>query len=305
MSFPLKATFNFSQFLSAAEQCALARPEQWEWITPVDGSREAHAARTPAALAQKHRKWTTVKGNTHRPPHREVMLTLRGEAVYSINGEAYLRHPGTVILLDHHEARDLKGSAHKTGFTCLWLHLLNREHLTYYINSCDEKGRYTQPLPMRSRTGDAPRLMTEAWDHCLARNDEILGQTLLRSAIAATLLEILGNVEPVSRESHQEQVIHSIKEYIRHHLAENLSLHNLANIAGYSPFFFHRQFLRHTGQTPLQYVNAARLAKANELLARNYTVEATAAEIGFSSVSYFHQFYKKHLHRTPGRGASS
>jgi len=293
--------FNFSQYLSENEQMAIAHPGQWQWIAPFFSPLKEKRIQVPKNLYARHRRWAKVRGNRHAPVHREMMLTLRGEAVYSINDQCVLRKPGTMILLERHDTRDLKGAMHKRNFSCLWLHFYNEEYMTYYINSCDKNGRYAHQLPMQHNSGDSVRLMMHAWDQCTTTCDPLC-VTFLKSLIVSTLFEILGSTtQKNSPENQQERVVRSIQKYIQQHLGENLSLNGLANVAGYSPFFFHRIFLKHTGQTLLQFIHSERLAKAAKLLEHGLTVQATAETIGFSSVSYFHQFFKKHTRKTPGR----
>lgn len=227
------------------------------------------------------------------------MLMLHGRAIYSIDGRFYMRRPGTVVLLESYQTRDLRGAPAKRNFSCLWLHLHSRDHLTYYVNTCDHRGRHIHELSMRTKFGDAPGLITDAWNHCRQTPDDAMAALLLKSAISTTLLEILGTPESLPPETHHEQVIQSVKDYIHKHPEAELGLQSLARIAGYSPFFFHRLFHRHTGQTPAHYVSAVRLARATELLDQNQTVQAVAEAVGFASVSHFHQFFKKRLMRTP------
>lgn len=287
--------FEFSQFLSVEEQRDLGDPLRWGWISSC-GLLTERVVRHP-----KHEKWATIPGNTHAPGHREIMLMLRGEAIYSYRGKCYMRRPGTVILLDRGEVRDLKGAPEKSSFSCLWLHLYNRDCLTYYINSCDAEGCYSHALPMRVKTGEASRLISDAWDQCKVAPDDLFCRQLLRSLVVSTFLRILGEADPLRPVDHHEAVVESLKEYIAGHIAEDLSLKHLASLAGYSPFFFHRLFQQHTGKTPVQYVNAVRLAKAVDQLHQGYKVEAAAYSVGFSSVSYFNAFFKKALGVTPGK----
>lgn len=285
--------FDFSKILTEKEQQLLGDAARWRWISsfrPRVGTVVVH---------KRHAKWVQVAGNTHAPAHREIMLTLHGSAVYFYNGKCYLRQPGDVFLLDRYERRDLKGSPDKTDFSCLWLYLHNPESLTYHVSTCDKRGRYRHEIPVQTKTGDSIRHIMEAWDQCLSASAGTLCWSFLKTQVAAIMLEVLGRAPIVQPVDHHEQVIASIQEYIQAHLAENLSLHSLARIAGYSPFFFHRLFKHQTGRTLVEYVNDLRLDKALDLLKQNYTVHAVAEAVGFSSASYFNQFFKNHMRLTP------
>ena len=275
------------------EEAALSRTEEWRWIATL-GNDQPCPINHPA-----HRRWMGVKGNCHAPAYREAMLTFRGEAVHSLNDAVHLRRPGTVMLFDRGESRDLKGAPHKRGFHCLWLHFNGPESLTFNTNSCDLRGRYFQEIPPRLRAGGEVRAITEAWERCRSTPGPGLAWSLLKTRLTLLFLELLAAPLPAPRENQHAQVIASIETYIRHHLGTPLSLRTLAQIAGYSPFFFHRLFVRHTGMTPVAYINAARLEKACELLRGGYTVAAVAESIGFASLSYFNRFFRKAMRHSP------
>jgi len=227
------------------------------------------------------------------------MLMLRGSAVYFYEGRCYQRRPGDVFLLDRQEKRDLKGASYKTDFTCLWLYLHSPESLTYHVSACDVRRRYRHEIPVQTKTGESVGLIMSSWDRCRSEPGDDLCRGLLKAQVTAILLEVLGRGSMAAPADHHEQIIRSIQGYIKDHLAENLSLHSLARMAGYSPFFFHRLFKRQTGQTLVEYVNARRLDRALQLLKENYTVRAVAEAVGFSSTSYFNQFFKTRMRLTP------
>jgi len=278
------------------EEKTLRHTEAWRWIATLgdDPAASASPVDHPA-----HRRWMQVRGNCHSPAYREAMLTFRGEAVHSLGDAIHLRRPGTVMLFDRGESRDLKGAPHKRGFHCLWLHFNSPECLTFNTNSCDGRGRYFQEIPPRLRSGAEVRAVMETWDRC--RNDSRPGLfwNVLKTRITLLFLEILATPLPPPRENQHAQVIASIEAYIRAHLEAPLNLHTLAQIAGYSPFFFHRLFVRHTGMTPVAYTNAARLEKACERLREGYTVAAVAESVGFASPSYFNRFFRKAMGHSP------
>jgi AraC-like DNA-binding protein len=196
-------------------------------------------------------------------------------------------------LLDKYERRDLRGASHKKNFSCLWVQFLGRDRVTYHVSRCDKRGRYQHNPAAAIRSGESTRLISTAWDHLAAHPTDLLAGGLLRSAIITFILDLLAHTSPVAHPNAQAQIIASVVEYIHAHLGDELSLPSLSRLAGYSPFFFHRLFVRHTGQTPVSYINAARLVLAKELLLKNQTVEAVAEAVGFSSISYFNHFFKK------------
>jgi len=291
---PASTRFDFSRHLGSPVPPGLQDADRWKWIStflPTQGQQTRHP---------RHARWIRVRGNTHAPAHREVMLTLRGDAIYSLENAFYQRTPGTVILLDHHERRDLKGALWKRDFSCLWLQLHGRNRLTYYFNHCDAQGRHRHEAPVGIVSGEPVQLLNEAWDHCVNHPEDPLGRSLLRSAVTGPLLTILGRPTPASANHMQQEIIRSIIDYIETHPAEKLSLHSLARMAGYSPHHFHRLFSAYAGRTPVAFVNAVRFRRARELLQQGFTVEAVAEAVGFASTSYFSDFFKHQSGFPPG-----
>ena len=89
--------------------------------------------------------------------------------------------------------------------------------------------------------------------------------------------------------------------HIEDHLAEDLSLNDLAGIAAMSPYHFARAFKTVTGASPLQYVIGARIDRAKILLK---TTKLTASQIafrtGYADPGRFSQHFKKRVGATPG-----
>ena len=92
-----------------------------------------------------------------------------------------------------------------------------------------------------------------------------------------------------------------VLDYIDRHLAEELRLEQLAEIAAYSPFHFHRLFLAWTGETPSDFVRRRRLDAAGSKLRHqgSTTVAEIAASIGFASVEAFARAFKHQFGMTP------
>jgi AraC family transcriptional regulator len=91
-----------------------------------------------------------------------------------------------------------------------------------------------------------------------------------------------------------------VLEYIHEHLAENISLAELAAIAQMSPHHFGNQFKRSIGQSPYRYIMQQRLERAQELLKNtNRSIVDIATESGFANQSHLTTLFSKHLSITP------
>lgn len=88
--------------------------------------------------------------------------------------------------------------------------------------------------------------------------------------------------------------------YIRENLSEDITVDRLATLAGFSKYYFLREFKRVTSYTVVTYVNLARIERSKELLAQgDMTVSEIAAACGYNNLSYFSKTFRAHTGLTP------
>jgi len=91
-----------------------------------------------------------------------------------------------------------------------------------------------------------------------------------------------------------------LAEYIEEHLAEDISLPALAEIADLSPFHFARAFKQSFGLPPHRYLVSRRIEKAKSLLATpDLAVTQIGLGLGFGEASSFATAFRKHAGLTP------
>jgi AraC family transcriptional regulator len=88
--------------------------------------------------------------------------------------------------------------------------------------------------------------------------------------------------------------------YINEHLTENLSLKDISNVVGMSPFYFTSLFKQSMGMTAYQYVIYHRIERAKQLLRQQeLSIGDVSAQVGFESQSHFTNVFRKHTSKTP------
>jgi AraC-like DNA-binding protein len=93
----------------------------------------------------------------------------------------------------------------------------------------------------------------------------------------------------------------AVVQYIKEHLADNLSVEKLSTLACMSKATFFRVFKREFGLTPVEYIVRERLAEAKRLLRQPLaSVAEVCLRAGFNNLSYFQALFKKHEGLTPG-----
>lgn len=96
-----------------------------------------------------------------------------------------------------------------------------------------------------------------------------------------------------------------VREYIHAHLAENVTLDQLARVANLSPFHLLRVFQREAGLPPHAYQTQLRVARAKSLLALGLSPAQVALDTGFADQSHLTRHFKRLVGVAPGRYAAS
>lgn len=107
-------------------------------------------------------------------------------------------------------------------------------------------------------------------------------------------------VQEKSKREYQAR-INRVTDYIDCHLDEPLGLKEIAEIAHFSPYHFHRIFTFMVGETPMGYIQRLRLEKAAWKIQKEswVPIAEVAACCGFGSASFFSRSFKKQFGVSP------
>ena len=93
---------------------------------------------------------------------------------------------------------------------------------------------------------------------------------------------------------------HVVFDYLDEHFTENLTLEQLANVAGFSKFHFSRMFKQCSGYNFYDYLCYKRIKSAETLLLKpGISITEVALQSGFSNLSTFNRTFKKVKGCTP------
>ncbi|MGZ7445087.1 helix-turn-helix domain-containing protein [Paenibacillus sp. TH7-28] len=91
-----------------------------------------------------------------------------------------------------------------------------------------------------------------------------------------------------------------IMDYIKANYDQSLSLHGIAEVSGLSSEYLARFFVRHTGLTLFQYINAIRLERAfRDLMSTDRPVIQIALHHGFPNEKSFTRVFRQVFQTTP------
>lgn len=122
--------------------------------------------------------------------------------------------------------------------------------------------------------------------------------TLLRlfaAQLSATASGLLLKATP-----QEPEAIRRARHYVRDHLADRITLPEVALHAGLSPHHFSRVFKEASGLTLTDYINRSRIESARQLLLKaDARVSEIAYEVGYQSLSQFNRSFLRITGRSP------
>jgi AraC family transcriptional regulator len=125
----------------------------------------------------------------------------------------------------------------------------------------------------------------------------------LTTTLAAHLLRHYTVWKPPSQgtgQTHPASTLRHVIEYIHDNLDQPLTLAELSQVAGMSPYHFARTFKQTTGVPPHQYVLNARVERARGLLLQGkLTIAEIASQVGFFDQSHLTRSIKRLVGVTP------
>jgi AraC family transcriptional regulator len=107
--------------------------------------------------------------------------------------------------------------------------------------------------------------------------------------------------EPVRNEGLSSAQLQRVTDYVREHLAESLTLEDLAAQVSLSRYHFARRFRESTGLSPHAFVLRERVDAAKLLLTRSARpIREIAGDCGFADQSHLNRVFRQRTGATPG-----
>jgi AraC family transcriptional regulator len=210
-------------------------------------------------------------------PDKLCILPAGHQSAWVINGEIQLAH----LYISQEQ------------FALAAVHLLDREprelelRESTFLDDAQQARRFRQ-LSLLDWDEPGERLLGSSLAH------ELVSHALLSQVGRRQGVRLSGGLAPTQRRR--------LREFIDAHLAEPLSLGQLAALCALSEYHFARMFQLSFGLPPHRYVLAQRLRRGQQLLQHGHLpLGEVALTCGFASASHFSNRFRQAFGATPGQ----
>ncbi len=247
-----------------------------------------------ARAVSRHRRWMASHQHAHAYP--EVMIGLRGHAVYGFNQQIYPCGPGSAFVFDPELTHDVGYPPWTPTTTWLWIAFVEDKAMARLLDCRHGRIRVRSNIDCLVDLDHAGlwRQGTSA-----AFGAELPAELVRLHLLAALAKVVAALVEKGYRDTagdqqhrFQREKIEAICRHLRKTGGRDGDLENLAQIAGYSKFHFLRLFKEYTGHSVHNFINQARIGKVEAGLARGQSHKTMATELGFSCPAAFSRWYR-------------
>lgn len=240
----------------------------------------------------------------HYHTFHKIIFLLAGRTGYAVEGERYALQPGDFVLVGRgsiHRPEPEAGTFYERMILYISPEFLSRISTPDCdLNSCFSRAQTDFRYVYRSGLNDRLKPLLQQLEQSLSDTD--FGADLLRTAIFVQLmLEISRTAirsQSISAASGDAKIV-SILQYLNLHLAEPLSIDELAARFYISKFHMMRRFREETGYTVHSYMAEKRLLLARQLLKEGKAVTEVCEQVGYQDYSTFARAYRKMFGNSP------
>ncbi len=134
----------------------------------------------------------------------------------------------------------------------------------------------------------------------LSQPASLLEQESQMFAFLTALQERVGLTRPRPSAGEEPGAVRAAREYLDAYYYRNVSLAELVEVTGLSPYHLVRVFKRAMGLPPHAYLKARRITRAQSLLHQGCRPADVAARLGFADQPHFSRHFKKIVGVPPG-----
>lgn len=241
----------------------------------------------------------------HYHTFHKIILLLAGRADYAIEGEHYRLQPGDFVLVGRgsiHRPEVADGDFYDRMILYISPRYLDALTCGEDMAACFARAQAQFRYVYHTAASDHIRELFALLER--ARIEGGFGAELLQRALFAQLMVAVNravfSTQGVDADGGDTKVV-AILQYLNGHLAEPLSIDDLAGRFYISKFHMMRRFRAETGYSIHNYVTEKRLLLAQQLLQGDTPLRTVAEQCGYQDYSTFSRAYKKQFGCSPSQ----
>ncbi|MBS4179392.1 AraC family transcriptional regulator [Lederbergia citrea] len=253
-------------------------------------------AQLDVLIVQRTKVPTTWGETDFIPEFNKFYFIQSGTGFVKVDGQVYYPNPGELYLLPA-GTKQSYGITSGNTYDKFWCHFsakVGEAHLYDLVEA---------PLFIKVKH---PEKIKEQFEQLIRLNGENSIASLFEIhaillQLIALMLENGGHVKSQSFSNPSFEKIDHVINYVEAHLAESLSIEEMAAIAGFHPNYFIQLFKQFTGTSPIRFLNQLRMERARHLLATtNRSISEIADMVGIE-VSYFSRMFREQIGFAPSQ----
>ena len=216
----------------------------------------------------------------------------------TINGTKRVLTQGCLVLINMFDQHKIKITTDKPyvrycisfDSSLLLFACSDTSNLFNIFSNCSAV-KYSKPLtPAQINT--FINIYNEHEEQSLKNGRDIMEKAMILEIFAHIYNIFYDGQEISATDSRSMEVVTKLIGYIDAHIAEDLSLENLAEYVNFSTFHLSRMFKRYTGTTLNKYIITKRIDKAKLLLKGSMSITNISKEVGFNNYNHFYRTFK-------------
>jgi AraC family transcriptional regulator len=243
-----------------------------------------------------------VTVNYHRVGHHTLSLYLRGgyKTRRLDQRERGFGAPGKLCLMPAAQDSQWQVGEYQE-FVHLYISDAGLKHFALESFDCDPRRVELPDLTFFEHapiTAACERLLQTPW---VPGNDRLQLQQTAYEIMGELIQAYVKTKGGYAKGGLSRSQLNRVCEFIAARYAGNISLEDLAEVAGLSRFHFARMFKLSTGLTPHQYISKVRVREGLKLLQAGVSQAEAASRCGFAHQSHFAAHFKRVFGMAPGQ----
>jgi AraC-like DNA-binding protein len=219
---------------------------------------------------------------SHSHNFHEIIAPVRGKMHVEIRGQTVTAGAGELLI-------------YQAGFAHQERSDPDEPVETYFV--AFEHPAFAVPLPVKLQEERGRVALMVSW---LSQEDHPVSDPQ-RSAVQGMLEAVVSETLRLASEGEVHRLVKRTRDFARAHLAEELTLDDLAENAGMSRFHFVRTYRRAAGRTPMRDLQRLRVEFAKGLiLTTDLPLKAVAPLAGLGDEYRLSHVFRRHLGFPPG-----